>query len=180
LRHGRPQRHADLHWQQRQGKASELWLIIVDASASTRRHGALSQAKGLLAAVFDDAYRQRARLALLTASGTTPQWQRQGLKASAALQPWLAQLGAGGGTPLLQAVQQARQWLQRRQLSHPDELQRCLVLTDGRLKHWPALEAMPCQTCVVDIERGAIRLGRARVLADQLRAEYRHVDDLPG
>ncbi len=133
-----------------------------------------------MAAVFDDAYRQRARLALLTASGTTPQWQRQGLKASAALQPWLAQLGAGGGTPLLQAMQQARQWLQRRQLSHPDELQRCLVMTDGRLKHWPALEAMPCQTCVVDIERGAIRLGRARVLADQLQAEYRHVDDLPG
>ena len=178
LRHGRPQRQADLHWQQRHGKAGELWLIVVDASASTRRHGALSHAKGLLASVFDDAYRQRARLALLTASGATPQWQRQGLKASAALQSWLVQLGAGGGTPLLQAVQQARQWLRRRQLSHPAEVQRCLVMTDGRLKHWQAQEALPCQTCVVDIERGAIRLRRAQLLADQLGGEYRHIDEL--
>jgi magnesium chelatase subunit ChlD-like protein len=176
LRHGRPQRQADLHWQQRHGKAGELWLIIVDASASTRRHGALSHAKGLLASVFDDAYRQRARLALLTASGAHPQWQRQGLKASAALQPWLAQLGAGGGTPLLQAVQQARHWLQRRQLSHPEELQRCLVITDGRLKQWPVQEPLPCQTCVMDIERGAIRLGRAQRLAEQLGGDYRHID----
>lgn len=178
MRHGRPQRQADLHWQQRHGKASELWLIIVDASASTRRHGALSQAKGLLSGVFDDAYRQRARLALLTASGANPQWQRQGLKASAALQPWLAQLGAGGGTPLLQAIQQARLWLRRRQLSHPEEMQRCLVITDGRLKHWPEQEPLPCQTCVMDIERGAIRLGRTRRLAEQLGGEYRHIDEL--
>lgn len=180
LRHGRPQRYADLHWLQRRSRADELWLIIVDASASTRRHGALSQAKGLLAGVFDDAYRQRARLALLTASGANPQWQRQGLKASTALQPWLAQLGAGGGTPLLPALQQARQWLQRRQLSHPDELQRCLIVTDGRLKASSPQAQIPCQTCVIDIERGAIRLGRTRVLAEQLGAEYRHLDDLPG
>ncbi|KEZ74465.1 magnesium chelatase, partial [Pseudomonas syringae pv. syringae FF5] len=71
-------------------------LVIVDASASTRRHQALSQAKGLLSQMFDDAYRRRARLALLTASGTAPRWQHQGLKASSALIPWLDALGAGG------------------------------------------------------------------------------------
>lgn len=177
LRHGRPQRMADLHWQQRRGQGTEVWMIIVDASASTRRHGALSAAKGLLTGVFDDAYRQRARLALLTASGASPQWSRQGLKASAALQPWLEQLGAGGGTPLLAAIEQARDWLRRRQRSHPEELQRCLVLTDGRVKGGALQGLMPCQTCVVDIERGPVRLGRTRVLAEQLGAEYRHIDD---
>jgi magnesium chelatase subunit ChlD-like protein len=55
-------------FQQRTRSPHELWLVIVDASASTRRHQALSDAKGLLAQLFDDAYRQRARLALLTAS----------------------------------------------------------------------------------------------------------------
>ncbi|MCP5854012.1 hypothetical protein NL323_29190, partial [Klebsiella pneumoniae] len=65
----------DLCWQQRQGSAAQLWLVIVDASASTRRHQALAQSKGLLAELFDQAYRQRARLALLTASGGAPQWQ---------------------------------------------------------------------------------------------------------
>ena len=169
---GRPHSREDLCWQTRQGQASELWLVIVDASASTRRHQALAQTKGLLAQLFDQAYRQRARLALLTASGGTPQWQRQGLKASAALQPWLQALGAGGGTPLIAALKQAQQWLQARRKAHPDEVQRCLVFTDGRLKQWEPLRPMPCATVLVDMELAPIRLGRARQLAQQLKADY--------
>ena len=69
LAHGRPRRHADLHWHARRLRPGELWLVIVDASASTRRHGALAQAKGLLAELFERAYRQRARLAVLEAGG---------------------------------------------------------------------------------------------------------------
>lgn len=173
---GRPRQRRDLCWQQRTASAHELWLVIVDASASTRRHQALSQAKGLLAGFFDQAYRQRARLALLTASGNAPQWQRHGLKASAALQPWLDSLGAGGGTPLLAALEQARDWLQARQRRYPQEQQRCLVLTDGRLKPWPALQPMPCPSLVVDIERSPVRLGRAQLLAQQLEADYRSIE----
>ena len=45
---GRPKRRVDLIRQPRSQQANELWLVIVDASASTRRHQALSQAKGLL------------------------------------------------------------------------------------------------------------------------------------
>ncbi|MFK0088083.1 VWA domain-containing protein [Pseudomonas sp. NPDC090755] len=173
---GRPRQRRDLCWQQRTASAHELWLVIVDASASTRRHQALSQAKGLLAGFFDQAYRQRARLALLTASGNAPQWQRHGLKASAALQPWLDSLGAGGGTPLLAALEQARDWLQARQRRYPQEQQRCLVLTDGRLKAWPVLQPMPCPSLVVDIERSPVRLGRAQLLAQQLEADYRSIE----
>jgi len=173
---GRPRLRQDLCWQQRRAQAVELWLVIVDASASTRRHQALALSKGLLAELFDQAYRQRARLALLTASGGAPQWQRQGLKASAALQSWLQALGAGGGTPLIAALDQARHWLQARQKAHPQELQRCLVFTDGRLQRWNALQPMPCATLVVDMELAPVRLGRARQLAMQLLADYQHLE----
>jgi len=173
---GRPLQRRDLCWQQRQAQAAELWLVIVDASASTRRHQALAHGKGLLAELFDQAYRQRARLALLTASGGAPQWQRQGLKASAALQPWLQSLGAGGGTPLIAALEQARRWLQARQKAHPQELQRCLVFTDGRLQRWKDVQPMPCATVLVDMELAPVRLGRARQLAEQLQAEYQHLE----
>ncbi len=173
---GRPRKAVDLRWRQRQAQAPELWLVIVDASASTRRHQALSQAKGLLAAFFDQAYRQRARLTLLTASGRAPRWQRHGLKASAALQPWLQALGAGGGTPLLAALAEARHWLQTRRKRYPQETQRCLVLTDGRLQPWPALAPLPCASLLVDMERAPVRVGKARQLAEQLQAEYRHID----
>ncbi|MFG0633737.1 MULTISPECIES: vWA domain-containing protein [Pseudomonas] len=175
---GKPRLRQDLAWQQRQAQQPELWLVIVDASASTRRHQALAQTKGLLAQLFDQAYRQRARLALLTASGRGPQWQRHGLKASAALQSWLHALGAGGGTPLITALEQARDWLQLRRKRHPHELQRCLVFTDGRLQHWQPVLPMPCATCLVDMELAPVRLGRAHVLATQLQADYQHIDQL--
>ncbi len=173
---GRPRQRRDLCWQQRTASAHELWLVIVDASASTRRYQALSQAKGLLAGLFDQAYRQRARLTLLTASGHAPRWQRHGLKASAALQPWLDSLGAGGGTPLLAALEQARHWLQARQRQYPHEQQRCLVLTDGRLNAWEPLQPLPCPSLLVDIERSPVRLGHARLLAQQLQADYRSIE----
>jgi magnesium chelatase subunit ChlD-like protein len=152
--------------------------VIVDASASTRRHQALSDAKGLLAQLFDDAYRQRARLALLTASGAAPKWQVQGLKASASLRDWLDALGAGGGTPLFAALDEATQWLALRQKRFPAEQQRVLLLTDGRLKNTPMQVALNCPALLVDIERGPIRLGRAKTLAHELNADYRHIDML--
>ncbi|MGX9862428.1 vWA domain-containing protein [Pseudomonas moraviensis] len=177
LLNGHPRNRADLLFQQRTRSPHEVWLVIVDASASTRRHQALSDAKGLLAQLFDDAYRQRARLALLTASGAAPKWQVQGLKASSGLRLWLDGLGAGGGTPLLAALEQAQQWLTVRRKHFPTEMQRCLILTDGRVKDLSALPALACPALLIDIERGPIRLGRAKELATALQAQYRHIDE---
>ncbi|WP_429212447.1 vWA domain-containing protein [Metapseudomonas resinovorans] len=178
LLRGRPRKSVDLVRAPRSQRPDELWLVIVDASASTRRHGALSQAKGLLAGLFDNAYRQRARLAVLHATGRQPQWLWQGSKASPALHHWLAELGAGGGTPLIEALQQSAHWLARRQRQKPAEAQRMLILTDGRLKEWPMLDPLSCPTLLVDIEGGAIRLGRAKQLAQELGAEYRVISEL--
>ncbi|VVM74500.1 hypothetical protein PS662_01981 [Pseudomonas fluorescens] len=175
---GRPRQRKDVLFQLRTRSPHELWLVIVDASASTRRHQALSDAKGLLAQLFDDAYRQRARLALLTASGQAPAWQVQGLKASRGLRHWLDGLGAGGGTPLLAALSEAGRWLAGRQKRLPAEQQRVLLVTDGRLKEWSPLPALTCPGLLIDVERGPIRLGRARQLATELYADYRHIDEL--
>ncbi|MBO0496570.1 VWA domain-containing protein [Pseudomonas sp. Marseille-Q1929] len=175
---GRPQTRDDLLFHLRSRSAHELWLVIVDASASTRRHHALTDAKGLLAQLFDDAYRQRARMALLTASGQSPKWQVQGLKAAKGLTGWLEQLGARGGTPLLAALTEAGHWLVARRKRYPAEQQRLLVITDGRLKAIDGLPLLECPGLLVDIERGAIRLGRAQELAVGLQLDYRHIDSL--
>ncbi|WP_032803902.1 vWA domain-containing protein [Pseudomonas synxantha] len=175
---GRPQCRDDLLFHLRSRSAPELWLVIVDASASTRRHRALTDAKGLLAQLFDDAYRQRARMALLTASGASPRWQVQGLKAAKGLTGWLEQLGAGGGTPLLPALSEAGQWLKARRKRYPAQQQRLLVITDGRLKAIDGLPPLECPGLLVDIERGPIRLGRAQELAMGLQLDYQHIDAL--
>nr|WP_314566196.1 VWA domain-containing protein [uncultured Pseudomonas sp.] len=175
---GRPQSREDLRFHLRSRSAHELWLVIVDASASTRRHRALSDAKGLLAQLFDEAYRQRARMALLTASGQSPKWHVQGLKAAQGLAGWLNLLGAGGGTPLLAALAEAGDWLAVRRKRYPAEQQRLLVITDGRLKDVGELPSLACPGLLVDIERGPIRLGRAQELAAGLQLDYRHIDKL--
>ena len=178
LLRGRPKRREDLQRRARSQAPSQLCLIVVDASASTRRHGALSRAKGLLVELFERANRQRARIAILDAHGAQPQWHWQGQKASGALQHWLDGLGAGGGSPLIVAVQEAQDWLRRRQRIKPGEQQRLLLVTDGRLREWSPLSPSPCPTVLVDIECAPIRLGRARQLAEQLGAEYHHIDTL--
>lgn len=178
LLRGRPKSRNDLIRQSRSQQANELWLVIVDASASTKRHQALSQAKGLLAQVFDDAYRRRVRLALLTANGNAPRWQHQGLKASRALMPWLDELGAGGGTPLMVAFEQAGEWLEQRRRKHPAEQQRVLVMTDGRVKALPSDSPFNCPGLLIDIESGPIRLRKAEQMAARLGLEYQHIDGL--
>jgi len=117
-------------------------------------------------------------MALLTASGPVPKWQVQGLKAAKGLAGWLEQLGAGGGTPLLAALTEAGEWLAVRRKRYPAERQRLLVITDGRLKDINGLSLLACPGLLVDIERGPIRLGRARELAIRLQLEYRHIDQL--
>lgn len=176
---GKPRRRTDLQRRPRSNAPTPLWLIVVDASASTRRHGALGKAKGLLAELFERAYRERVRIAVLDAHGAQPQWHWQGQKASGALQQWLSVLGAGGGSPLIPALQQAHGWLQRRQRLKPGEAHRLLVLTDGRLREWPALPPSACPATLLDIECAPIRLGRAVQLAAELNADYWHIEALP-
>lgn len=178
LQHGRPRSRSALHYRGRLSAAPQLWLIVVDASASTRRHGALRRAKGLLAELLEQARRQRVVLALLQADGARPRWFCQGQRAPQAASRWLQQLGAGGGTPLPAALTEANAWLARRQRSHPAEQQQLWLLTDGRLRELPAIAPAACPALLIDIESGPLRLGRARALAQALGAEYQHIDEL--
>lgn len=179
LLRGRPQRMSDFVRQPRSRRPAQLWLVILDHSASTRRHGALAQAKGLLADWFEQAYRQRVRVAVLQAAGERPEWSFQGQRSGQVLQAWLDQLGAGGGTPLLAGLAEAEDWLARRRRQHPDEECQLLLVTDGRLRELEGLAVPNCPIRVLDIELGPLRLGRAAELARRLGAEYRHLEEVP-
>jgi len=179
LLRGRPRRAGDLVRQPRSRHPAQLWLVIVDHSASTRRHGALAQAKGLLAEWFEQAYRQRVRVAVLQAAGDQPEWSFQGQRSGQALQTWLDALGAGGGTPLLAGLAEARGWLERRRRQHPGEECQLLLVTDGRLRDLAGVMVPDCRTLVLDIELSPVRLGRTMELARRLGAEYRHLEEVP-
>jgi magnesium chelatase subunit ChlD-like protein len=76
------------------------------------------------------------------------------------------------------ALLQAQQWLTLRRKRFPAEQQRLLVVTDGRLKDVSGVSAPQCPGLLIDIERGPIRLGRARELATALDLGYRHIDEV--
>ncbi len=78
---------------------------------------------------------------------------------------------------MLAALAEAGEWLAVRRKRYPAEQQRLLVMTDGRLKDISGLPLLACAGLLVDIERGPIRLGRAKELAVGLQLEYRHIDD---
>ena len=179
LLRGRPRCAGDLVRQARRRRPVQLWLVILDHSASTRRHGALAEAKGLLADWFEQAYRQRVRIAVLQTAGERPEWSFQGQRSGQALQAWLDQLGAGGGTPLLAGLAEAEGWLACRRRQHPGEECQLLLVTDGRLRELEGLAVPQCPIRVLDIELGPLRLGRAAELARRLGAEYRHLEEVP-
>jgi len=100
---------------------------------------------------------------------------------SRGLERAIGELGAGGGTPLRRALLQALSVCQRPAFRGDGVSKRLFVLTDGRSREAVDDLRARCRAlepCVVDCERGALRLGRARGLAAALAAGYVHVEQL--
>ncbi|GGM02087.1 hypothetical protein GCM10009425_11670 [Pseudomonas asuensis] len=144
-----------------------------------RRHGALVQAKGVLLGYLEQAYRARASVAVLGAAGAGPQWLSQTRRATQRIPDWLETLGAGGGTPLMESLTQAHEWLQQHRRHHGNGRVNIALLTDGRIRAWTSLPRLDASILVIDAERAPVRLGRARQLAIDLQAAYCHIDELP-
>lgn len=179
LSQGKPFSKDALVRRPRRSKSGELWLIVVDASASTRRHQALMKAKGVLGSILMAAYQDRIQIALVQASGVGPSWRALGKKPPKYVAEWIENIDAGGGTPLKESLIEAKSFLNQRCLHYPHEKRRIFILTDGRIRDLPAVEFMNTACLLIDIESGPIRLGRAHPLATHLGATYVHIDTLP-
>lgn len=169
----------DLVRRPRRHRSGEFWLFVVDASASTRRHQALTKAKGLLGSLLFAAYQDRIQVALVEASGSGPSWRALGKKPPKYVEEWIENIAAGGGTPLEETLIEAKSFLIRRCLHYPHEIRRIFIFTDGRIRELPSFELNNISSLLIDIEAGPIRLGRAHQLATCLGAEYVHIESLP-
>lgn len=178
LAQGRPLSENELVHASRRHAANELWLIMLDASASTARHGALSKAKGVMRSLLAMAYHERIAVALLEASGNGPQWRAKAQRPPKVAGHWVDDIGAGGGTPLQDALADASAWLARRSHRYPQEIQRVFLLTDGRVRTLPSVQIEQAHVLLIDIESGALRLEKSRALATLLDANYVHIDQL--
>ncbi len=136
----------------------------------------LARAKGMLVALFDRAYRERAEIALVCFGGGRAQVRRQPGAAHWFNERWVAPIGGGGGTPLALGLASAATVLERAARRRPLQRRWLWVLTDGRTNEKPQAPAAADEVVVVDFEEGSIRVGRGEMLAREWNAQYLTAD----
>lgn len=147
-----------------------MHCFVLDCSGSMRTDGRLAQAKGVLLALMDEAYRRRDAVALLCFGGDTVELRVPPQRAASWNDAWVAPIGGGGGTPLAAAVRQADALLARQ----AGRVRWLWLLSDGRSTEAPLRPASAERLVVVDFESGRGALGRAALLAERW-APCRHL-----
>jgi Mg-chelatase subunit ChlI/Mg-chelatase subunit ChlD len=170
-------RMSDLRRRARRSPSKQLWVLALDCSSSMLRGGALASAKGVAHALTSQAHRAGAQVALLGFRGERAELASSPSEHRTSRERALAQLVAGGSTPLRAALQQAVAVCEARQ--HRDARKRIIVLTDGRTRERvDGFRFDDIELLVIDCERGPVRLGRATQLADRLGGTCLHLDAL--
>jgi magnesium chelatase subunit D len=176
-------RASDLRLAIKEGHESNLILFCVDASGSMAARKRMEQVKTAILSLLMDAYQRRDKVGLITfrADGAELALPPTGSIDIAAAR--LAELPAGGRTPLAEALLKTADVLRLERVRDPRRRPLLVVITDGRATygenalaraHQVAahLGATGVASLVIDCETGKFCLGLAHQLADHLMAEY--------
>lgn len=174
---------ADLRRAVREGREANLVLFVVDTSGSMAAAERMRHVKTAILSLLLDAYRRRDRVAVVTFRDTGAQVALPATGSVEIAAVRLDELPAGGRTPLAEGLLEAGEVIRRERLRDPASRPLLVVLTDGRAtagadpvgrsrQAASHLAAQGFSTVVVDCENGRMRLGLARTLAEQLRADY--------
>ncbi len=173
----------DLRRAETLGRESNLVLLCVDASGSMAARRRMEQVKTAVLSLLLDAYRRRDKVALVTFRQHSAEVTLPPTNSVDVASRRLADLPAGGRTPLAEGLECSAELLRREALRDPTRRPLLVVVTDGRATsgadplgraHTMArhLAATGVDSVVVDCETGRFRMGLAVRLADHLRAEH--------
>ena len=165
-----------LNYRAPQNKGQALLIIAVDCSASAMVGGALVQIKGAVQQLLQQAYFNRQRVALVSFSGRQVKTLLGVRRPPKDYQSLLDAMFGGGGTPLRLAFLEMNQLCLKFRQQVKGETQVALF-TDGRSND--ELPMLNATTLIVDTEFHRVPLGRCKMLAKQLNADYVHLRDLP-
>jgi magnesium chelatase subunit I len=171
---------SELRYRPRRRPDRQLWVVAIDCSASMSRGGALSAAKTVARAIHERALRLGAHIGLISFRGHGAVREASARAGRSAFTHALAGLGAGGGTPLGIAFREMLALAGAPEFRAQGVAKRFWLLTDGRSRETVDLPGLPADSelVVIDCERGRVRLGRARRLADAFGAVCLHVDTM--
>ena len=147
-------------------------LVLLDTSGSTLGQRLLGQAKGLVEALVRQAYAAREQVAVVGFGngGVVPLLSRR--RAPKRVQDALEAATGGGGTPLREAVIEAKRLIHQWQRREPGLHIRTYLITDGRTRESVA-DLGPLGDCILmDTESSRIKRGQGARIAQQLGARY--------
>ena len=162
----------ELRFRRQRGGDPTMHLVLLDTSASTLQGHSQAQAKGLVAGLAQQAYIARQQMLLLGFGNDKVEELYALGRAPKAMAPLLDSIGAGGGTPLKQAVQQAQAFGQRLLRRNPATRIINYIITDGRVQEDIHGLHLPGTSLLVDTEQAQVKRGRGRHIAKLLGADY--------
>ena len=173
----------DLRSAVREGREANLVLFCVDASGSMAARKRMEEVKTAVLSLLLDAYRRRDKVGLVTFRGSTAEVALPPTSSVDVAAARLAELPAGGRTPLAEGLLETAEVLRIEGIRDPRRRALVVVVTDGRATHGPdaltrahraaaELAARSVASVVVDCETGRFRMGLAAELAAHLGAEH--------
>ena len=176
-------READLRIRVKEGRESNLILLCVDASGSMAARRRMEQVKTAVLSLLLDAYQRRDKVGLVTFRGPASTLVVPPTGSVELAADRLADLPAGGRTPLAEGLLRAADVLRVEALKDPHRRALLVVVTDGRANSGPdaltrslqvadQLRASRVPSLVIDCETGRFRMGLAGRLAARLGAEH--------
>jgi magnesium chelatase subunit D len=151
---------------------ARLHLVLLDTSASTLKNNRFADAKAVIVKLAEQAYLAREQLTILGFGNQRVQTLLPRKRAPRALRRLLDGIEAGGGTPLLEVLQQAGRYRDNLLRQQPGLRIDNYLVTDG--KSAVALEQLTPigQTLLIDIEDSRVKRGRGVDIARALDAIY--------
>lgn len=147
-------------------------LVLLDTSASVLRDNRFGDAKAAILQIAEQAYLRREQMGILGFGNQQVKTLLPRRRAPRALRRLLDRIEAGGGTPLREVVQQARQYQQRLRAIYPELRMQNYLLTDGRSSASLSDLELDGETWLIDTESSPIKRGRGREFAQSLGAHY--------
>ena len=160
-----------LHRRQPSGQP-RLHLVLLDTSASTLKNNRFADARAAIVKIAEQAYLAREQLTILGFGNQRVETLLPRKRAPRALRKLLDGIDAGGGTPLLEVIQQAARYRANLQRQQPGLRIDNYLVTDGK-SAVPLEQLAPIgQTLLIDIEDSRVKRGRGVDIARALDAIY--------
>lgn len=181
--------HTDLRTARREGREANLVLFCVDASGSMAARKRMEQVKTAILSLLLDAYQRRDKVGLVTFRGDGAEVALPPTHSVDIAARRLAELPAGGRTPLAEGLLTAAEVLRVEKVRDPRRRPLLIVITDGRATHGADAVARSRQAAqwiaeqrttavVVDCEQGPMRMGLAGSLAQAMQATHLPIADV--